>query len=236
VALPGIRQGIELPPGLAEVFPFSAEIIAKYDADAISDDAILKSDKYPVRKATLEALNFIREKWKFDSGEGMRESLNGSADDSLKKQVLADQEPIAKLILLIEEQMIALEMAGKKLGDEKSKRWVALYQYAFAQTQMRWAFVNEYNLALGNVRTDSLEKPAGGGTPVYRLVSVEKMKSKKDITEKVENAKELLEAMVKDHKGTPFEMMAKMNRNLALGLAWKLEVQQAPMTDMPAEK
>ncbi|CAN5641552.1 hypothetical protein BH11PLA2_BH11PLA2_15740 [soil metagenome] len=230
VNLPGIRKDIELPQGLAQVYPFSAEVMKAYAPD-VPDDESVKGDKYPLRKATFEALTYIRDKWKFDTGEGLRDTLNGSADEALKKQIASDQVPIAKLTLQLEEQMVALEIAGKKLSEEKSKRWQALYAYALAQIQLRWAFVQEYNLALGNVRTDSLEKPAGGGTPVYRLVSVEKMKSKKDVTEKVEAAKESFEKMAKDHKGSPLEMVAKMHRNIALGLTWKLEVQQAPMAD-----
>src|SRR5439155_10483268 len=169
-------------------------------------------------KATCDALNYMREHWKFGSGDGLRETLNGSVDEALKKQIAADQFPIAKLTLELDEQMTALTQAGKTLDRETSKRWQALYAYALAQIQMRWGFVHEYNLALGNIRTDNLEKPKGGGTPIYRLVSVEKMKSKKEITDKVEAAREAFEKIIQDHKGTPLEVLAKMNKNVALGL------------------
>jgi hypothetical protein len=226
-ALPGIRKDIELPPGLAQVYPFSAEVIKQYAADDVKRDDILKGKDYPVRKAVIEAMDYIRDKWKFDTGEGLRDTLNGSVDDTLKKQIAALQPPIAIMTLQLEEQMTALEQAGKKLGDEKSKRWKALHQYALAQIQMRWAFVQEYNKVLGDVRTDNLEKPTGSGTPVYRLTSVEKMSSKKDVSSKVESAKELFETIAKEHKGTPLEMLAKMHRDIVLGLRWKLEVQQS---------
>jgi hypothetical protein len=202
----------------------------------VPDDESVKGDKYPVRKATYDALNYIREHWQFGTGEGLRETLSGAADETLKKEIAKDQIPIAKLTLELEEQLALLEIAGKKLADEKSRRWQSLYAYALAQIQMRWAFIQEYNLALGNIKTDSLEKPMGGGTPIYRLVSVEKMKSKKDITEKVEEARETFEKLATEHKGSPFEILAKMNRNVALGLTWKLEVQQAGEEKEPEKR
>ncbi len=218
LTLPGIRKEIELPPGLAAVYPFSADVMKAYTAD---DDA-----NTPLRKATLAALAYIRDQWKFGDGGGLRESLNGSVDETVKKEIAEAQIPIARLELELSEHMHGLEAAGKKLVDEKSKKWQGLYAYALAQLQLRWAFVNEYNLALGTIRTDGLEPPMGGGTPIYRLVSVDKMKSKKDYTERVEIARESFEKIAKDHKGTPFEILAKMNRNVSLGLTWKLDVQQ----------
>ena len=122
----------------------------------------------------------------------------------------------------LREQVKALEAVRDKLADEKSKRWRAAYQYALAQAQLRWAFMEEYNLSLGNIRTDTLQRPAAGANPVWRLVSVERMKSKKDVKEKAEAAKELLGEMAEEHEGTPWEVLAKMHRHVALGLDWKL--------------
>lgn len=232
--LPGLRTDITLPAGLALVYPFDANTMRQYAADDITDEESVKSDKFPLRKATWDALNFIREHWKFGEGVGIRESLNGSADDALKKEIVKEQGPVARLELELKTHMDNLEIAARK-SPEKSKRWQAVFEYTLAQIQMRWAFVNEYNLALGNIRTDSLEKPVGGGTPVYRLVSVEKMKSKKDTTEKADAAKETFEKLAKEHKGTPIAILAKMNQNIALGLTWKLEVQQAPMAEEKKE-
>jgi hypothetical protein len=210
------------------VYPFAADVMKQYADDGPADT--------PLRKAIVEAMSYVRSKWKFGDGTGLRETLDGAADEQLKKEILKEQEPIAVFDAELSEHIGALERAGKQLEQEKSKLWKALHAYALAQMQLRWAFINEYNTALGSIRTDNLEKPAGDGTPVYRLVSVDKMKSKKEYTAKVEEAKESLEKLGKEHKGTPLEILAKMHRNLSLGLAWKLEVQQAPADEKMDEK
>lgn len=219
--LPGLRKEIELPPGLAKVFPFPADAMKPYEPDVPDAESI--TDKYPLRKATHDALNYIRTSWKYGDGSGLRETFNGSVTETLKKELEQDQQPIARMILELGEHMALLEKAGKTLSEEKSKRWQALYAYALAQVQLRWAFVNEYNLALGTIKTDNLEKPSSGGTPVYRLVSVEKMRSSREVASKAEAARETFETIIRDHKGTPLEILAKMNRGVALGLTWKLD-------------
>ncbi len=224
--LPGIRKDLDIPPSLGQVYPFAADKMKDYQSDGVTDEDILKNgEKYPVRKATIEALNLIREKWSFGE-DGLRESFSGAADDKLKKEIAAEQVVPAKLILALQEQLIALEAAGKMLEAEKSKKWLAMYQYALAQIQMRWAFTHEYDLALGNIRTDSVPRNEKGGEPVWRLITVGKMKSKKDVKEKADAARETLEKMTTDHKGTPWEVLAKMHKNVSLGLDWKLEIEE----------
>jgi hypothetical protein len=221
-ALPGVRKELDLPPGLADVYPFPADRLKEYAPDGVAD-AVAKADPkaYPVRAAALEAMAYMRANWGIGDG-GLRESFEGAADDRVKKQIVKEQEPLAKLSLGLLEQVQALEAVEKKLADEKSPRWRAQYQYALAQARLRWAFLEEYNLSLGNVRTDSLQQAPPGANPVWRLVSVEKMKSKRDVKERADAAKELLGAIAAEHKGTPWEVLAKTHQSIALGLDWKL--------------
>lgn len=230
-ALPGIRKDLEIPPGLGQVYPFDPEIMKAYADDGIADDQILKDQaKYPVRHATLEALQTIRAKWTFGD-DGLKETFEGNVDDKAKKDALNDQTGPALIELELKDKMDKLDKAAAELPNEKSKRWLALYQYAKAQTQLRWAFIEEYRGALGKIRTDSLPKPEKGKAAGYRLASTMKMTSKKDILEKAEEARELLATMAADHKGTPWEVLAKMHKNVALGLKWEV-IPEAP----PAEE
>lgn len=223
-ALPPIRPGLEVPAGAAEAYPFPADRMKAYAADGVTEEQVRKDPaKYPVRAAALEAMELLRKNWAHGADGGLRESFEGAADERVKKEVLREQEPIAKMQLGLTEAMELLEKAEKQLDQEKSPRWRALFQYALAQAQMRWAYMQEYNLSLGNIRTDSLGKaPAGGGLPTWRLVSVEKMKSKKDVKEKADAARELMGKIAEEHKGTPWELLAKMHKAVALGLDWKL--------------
>ncbi len=234
-SLPGIRKDLEIPASLGQVYPFDAEVMKAYADDGIADDQILKDQaKYPVRHATLEALQTIREKWTFGEN-GLKESFEGDVDDKARKNALDDQTGPALIELELKDKMDKLEKIAAELPNEKSKRWLALYQYAKAQTQLRWAFIEEYRGALGKIRTDSLPKPEKGKAAGYRLASTVKMTSKKDIQEKAEEARELLAKMADDHKGTPWEVLAKMHKNLALGLKWEVIPEAAPPEDEKME-
>lgn len=234
-SLPGIRKDLEIPASLGQVYPFDAEVMKAYADDGIADDQILKDQaKYPVRHATLEALQTIREKWTFGEN-GLKESFEGDVDDKARKNALDDQTGPALIELELKDKMDKLEKVAAELPNEKSKRWLALYQYAKAQTQLRWAFIEEYRGALGKIRTDSLPKPEKGKAAGYRLASTIKMTSKKDIQEKAEEARELLAKMADDHKGTPWEVLAKMHKNLALGLKWEVIPEAAPPEDEKME-
>ncbi len=220
--LPGIRKDLEMPASLGQVYPFDPMVMKAYADDGIADDQILKDQaKYPVRHATLEALQTIREKWTFGEN-GLKESFEGDVDDKAKKSALEDQTGPALIELELKDKMDKLEKVAAELPNEKSKRWLALYQFAKAQTQLRWAFIEEYRGALGKIRTDSLPKPDKGKAAGYRLASASRMASKKDVLEKAEEARELLGQMAQDHKGTPWEVLAKMNKNVALGLKWEV--------------
>lgn len=225
--LPGIRKDLEMPASLGQVYPFDPEVMKAYADDGIADDIILKdAAKFPVRHATLEALQTIRAKWTFGE-DGLKEMFEGDVDDKAKKNALEDQTGPALIELELKDKMDKLEKVAAELPNEKSKRWLALYQYAKAQTQLRWAFIEEYRGALGKIRTDSLPKPEKGKAAGYRLASAMKMASKKDVLEKAEEARELLGQMAVDHKGTPWEVLAKMNKNVALGLKWEVIPEEA---------
>ncbi len=230
-ALPGIRKDLEVPASLGSVYPFDPEVMKQYAEDGIADDQILQDPaKYPVRFATLHALQTIREKWTFGD-DGLRESFDGDVNDQAKKNALEDQTGPALLELELKEKWEQLKKVKADLANEKSKRWQALYQYALAQTKLRWAFVEEYRGALGKIRTDSLPKPEKGKAAGYRLASSSKMSSKRDIQEIADEARELLAEMAESHKGTPYEVLAKMHKNIAVGLKWEV-IPEAP----PAEE
>lgn len=232
--MPGIRKEFEIPKELAEVVPFAADKLKDYAIDGVSDEDAKDPKKYPVRAATLEALMVLRAQ----QGDGLRDSFEGAADERTKKSIAQEQEPIAKRTLDMRTALDGLLAVEKKLGEEKSKRWRTLYQYTLAQAQMRWAYLEEYNLSLGDIRTDRLGTAPAGANPVWRLVSVPKMKSKGEIKEVAEAGKELMGKLADEHKGTPWEVLAKMHKNVALGLAWKLvevKKEEEPKPEMKKE-
>lgn len=224
VAMPGIRADLLIPSNLNKVYPFPEEIMKDYASDGITPEMIMMDpEKYPVRKAALDAIKVINDVWRLGNGDdgtmGIMEEFTGEVDENLKKAVLDQQVVPAKIILALDEVLAELELAEKELENEPSKRWRAVFQYAQAQALLRWTFMHEYDGALGKIRTDNIPMDPSGMQAGIRLVSTSKITSKN--REMVDEAKEILEAMAEEHKGTPYEVLAKLHKNISVGLEWR---------------
>ena len=220
LSLPGIKKD-DSESGVGQ-FPFPAEALAPYQTDVTVTVIKDNKDKYPFRIAVLDVFDTIRDVWTGGEGAGMslREEFKGKSSEAVKKEILAEQLFPARGISKLERALVLLEaVAGMR--EAEPKRWQANYDYALAQTKARLAWMHEYNLALGNIRTEVLppldEKKGQDG---YRLISTEKMKVKKE-AKYAEEAKELYQKIIADFKGSPWAILAKRDRMLSLGLAWQ---------------
>lgn len=105
--------------------------------------------------------------------------------------------------------------------DRAPQRWQALCDFTVARLQLRMAALNEYNWHLGQMRKELPERdPAMHDA--WQLTPRERVTSR-DSGKYVRNARTLLQKLVQDHAGTPWELMAR--RELLglefLGLEWK---------------
>jgi hypothetical protein len=231
----GIAQEFTVPPikndtqdtGLTEL-PFREEIMKDYKSDVSLNEILNDKEKYKFQARTLEAFQAVRELWVGGGDKGgpaMRDVINKSEiNDALKKQISQDLEfwavGIAKLELITDE----LDKVGP-MKEAQSKRWQAHYEYARAVLKTRLAYMNEYNKLMGDVRTETL--PAldkDKGQTQYRLVSSEKMKSKKEVQKYADDAQEAYNILITQHKGTPWAIQAKREKSFSLGLLWSPSV------------
>lgn len=222
------REDAGLADSLADVVFFPADALADYKTDMTLEEAEKAGDKFPVRAAAAKALKLIRDKWGKDKGAAVLTRFTGEANDAVKKDIGMKQLMPALLEADLGELDEDMEKAKKVLDKEESKYWKAMFLYAYAQTKARLAFMNEYNLMLGRIRTDSL--PEFNKAVGLQLVSVEKMESKKDVKEMAAAAKETFAELIAQHKGTPWAVMAKQYRVVALGLKWQ-EYKPPVLTD-----
>ena len=223
--LPPYRGKLTKDDAVETLFPFSAEVMAKYRPDAVAIADILKDgEKYPIRKAAVEALDLIKKEWR-SSEEGsteLRTMIQTAAGDAFKKTIMAEQETPARIEGELEAKIVQLEKLAQKLDEEKNLYWRITFEYALAQMKARLAFMSEYNLALGNIRTDNLPKvDEAKGQSGLVLVASDKMKSKKEVKETAEAAQELFLKIAKEHPGTPWAVLAKRHSVMGLGLEWK---------------
>lgn len=229
VSVADLVAEFNLPPivgddAVAELgaYPFPEDALLAYKADVSAKEMMMpgNKEKYEFPLAVMDSFQTMREVWGDQGRSKLRSSFEGAVDERLKKEVAREQDYLAESIPKLELVLFRLEaFEPKKAG--QSKRWQAHYDYALAQAKSRLAYLHEYNLALGNIRTEVLPpRDAKLGHDGYRLVSSPTMKAKKERAMLTE-AQELFDAMAAGYKGTPWAIVAKRDRGLSLGLAWQ---------------
>jgi RNA polymerase sigma-70 factor (ECF subfamily) len=99
-------------------------------------------------------------------------------------------------------------------------QWRAPYLYGQAMLLYRMACFYEYNAMLGKVRKEELPPFDPQQHKGYRLVPKANM-SDRDAQKIAQQAKKLLKQLADDHKGTPWELIAKRELLTNLGLEWQ---------------
>ncbi len=230
IELPGIKEAVKLDEGssvkLAASFPFTKEQLSGYEDSGPTFDEIAKNPakyakEYPLRAATVEAITEMRKLR--HTGMQLREEFRSPINDGTKKDITDNvQKIIATRQSILDELKDNLEAANKKRETEKSKRWLANFDYAYAQVRVRLAYVFEYNAALGKVKTGQLpELDMAKNQTGWRLASVEKMGSPKDIRDLADEAKNSFAELAKANPHTPWTVMGKSQKNTTLGLKWE---------------
>ena len=209
--------------GLAE-FPYFDDKVMKDYKDSVSiEEIMMDKEKYRLRVATLNAFNAIREVWAGNPADGgpgkLEDVIKAPITDDIKKRINKGLEFYAVGIANLELINLALdEVAVLKEGE--TKRWQAHYEYARAVVKARLAYLNEFNKLMGDVRTETMPRREMN-EDAYKLVSSETMKSKRDIQMLAEQAQEAYVRLISEHKGTPWAIQAKREKNFSLGLAWR---------------
>jgi hypothetical protein len=209
------------------VIPFTAEAMAPYTPDPVPEAEIMKEkDKYPIRAAALDALQFLRKEWGATAGDDksgskLRDRFDGDTDAAVKKLIRGEQEAPARIILELEEKTRLMDALVPKLAEEPSKYWRVTFQYALAEVKTRLAYMHEYDNALAAIVTDTLPERDPKKHSGLQLVSSDKMKSKKDVKDVAEAGRELFTKIAEENKGTPWAVQARRAKVVGLGLTWQ---------------
>ena len=214
---------------MADNFPFTKESLEGYGNNGPSFEDIQKAPEkynkdYPLRVATVEALVEMRKLKQGNTADELPERFNSPITDADKKKITDKyQRTITTRQAILEELKDNLEEINKKRDMEKSKRWLANYDYAYAQVRARLAYIYEYNLALGKVKLETLPElsPSQLKNGGWRLASTQKMISPKEIRDMADEAKSAMTELAKANPNTPWAVLAKAQRSMALGLNWQ---------------
>ncbi len=152
----------------------------------------------------------------------MQEKFDGDNSARVKAAILKQQKQPALATLYLKEALEDLEKAEAKIDEEKSKRWKAHFYYVLARLKSRLIYVIEYNYALGQIRRDDLPILEGGAKG-YILGSRDRPSANEaEVRAWSRELRRLWRKIITDYPNTPWSMMARRERNSALGLEWRL--------------
>jgi hypothetical protein len=143
--------------------------------------------------------------------------------EAVKRQFKAEQDAWALGIARLELLGLRLDELAKDRAAQPP-RWQAHYDYTRAVLKLHLAYMQEYNLAVGNVITETMpDLDVKLGHDSYALVPLEtaKMKSKRAVKQLAAEAEALFEKLAAERKGTPWAVQARWDRAVPLGLAWQ---------------
>lgn len=199
---------------VSDVVPFKLEKLKEYEQGNLKKD-----DKpNPFQKAVLTAVEEMRKLREAGNGNELPESFVGETSDAAKNQLKRVQEVPAKVEVILREQLDELETVGA-MKDTQSKRWQAHYDYVLAQVKFRICYANQYNMALANVRGGKVPdlKADQNGFRLTAETTLDKNTSK-EYKVMFDEAKKALNEIVKNHAQTPWALLAKADRTVAIGL------------------
>ncbi|QJW97973.1 caspase family protein [Frigoriglobus tundricola] len=217
LALPAILEDDRAP--LARL-PYSEAALKGYAPDVSVEDALRNLDRYPLRGATLRAVQTVRNVWRLDAKEQKAvATLSSPISDRAKRAVSTAQDSVAITIAELETELARLEGVADKRAKE-TKRWQAHYDLVVAELRLRLVVLNEYNRALGHVKTETLPDLPKSSTG-WRLVPTTKIEGRKDVGGMFAAAGDGFTKIAAEHVGTPWEVLAKRSLAVLPGVRWE---------------
>lgn len=200
-----LPKGSPLDTGRAEPLPRIDNLVGYEPAPADTK----------LRKRIKEAIAFLDKQREVFDAEVM-----GSVDE-MKLQAGRAQNRLAVTLLDLDDTITALRSAQDQLQQEKSKRWQALHHFVLAALLERRVYCIEYNHAMGLVRSDDVEASAKGWRLQYRDKLASRGAEGRSAKANLEQAVALFERIVKEHKGSPYAILADRHLRRPAGLIWK---------------
>jgi len=207
-----------LPPfPAAAVDPFKTDMTLGAVQKAVSADPT----RFPLRAAVLNAVKALNDNANFV----MKETLTnpgGPISPKIKEGFLKSQEDPGIALFELERALKMLEDAGQERDKEPSKRWQAHYDYTLARLLARTVYTYEYNFMLAQVRSDSLPPLEPAVHNGWRIGSREKPQIREDkVRNYTRTIRSLWTKIREEYPNTPWEILARRESLIALGLEWR---------------
>src|SRR5262249_5385344 len=147
--------------------------------------------------------------------------LNGPIDPKRKAAFLAEQREPGMMIFELEQALGVMQTVADDREKEKSKRWQANFDYTMARLESRIVYLYEYSYALGQIRSESLPELQDGQSG-WRVGSRKKVLVPEPKAKKMaKDVGKLWKKIEEEYPGTPWELLARRENLVALGLEWR---------------
>lgn len=192
---------------------FQAKTLAMYAMD--SKDTEFRKAVKAAQKALQDTLGV----------KGLREEFSKPAPNAadrfkadlaeLQKRIAIDQGDLQEVL----DELLAVDTPEAR-EMETSKGWLATADYIKARLQSQIAYLYEYQSALGAMRKDfpPLDEAVHNG---WRLSAIPNLQGDGQGKKLAKDSDKIFVRIIKEHPGTPWEVLARRDRLTALGLDWQ---------------
>ncbi len=147
--------------------------------------------------------------------DGFRKPAN---DTKFKAEVKKHEDDVADMMAACSDALETLKAAGET-RDKETKRWQVNYDFTLARLEAQYAYLFEYQSMLGQMRKQ--EPDLAPGQNGWKLASQVTLRGDSQGKKLAKASGKLLEKIIKDNPGTPWEVLAKREKLTALGLEWQ---------------
>ena len=150
-----------------------------------------------------------------------RAPSGANAERLWKEQIVKDALGAARMVALLEEELDSMTKA-KGMRAKAPKRWQANYDFIWARLEEQIAHVYEYSSMLGQMRKEfpPLDRKVHGG---WSMAPQEKLQGDSTGRKLHKSAQKILDRLVVEYAGTPWEILARRVKLTPVGLEWKPE-------------
>lgn len=203
--------------GGTERVTFDPAGMREYKPDWNSRDAAqAQLGKNPFRQAVLNAAQVAQQRL-----PGMPPLVFPPTDTPQFKEAMANgQELAARTMYTVDEALGPITSVVKRREHEASRRWQAQYDLARGRLLAVKVRCYEYNWACARMRKDA-PKFTDPKHNAWRLVPDAEVKSSEKAATAAQEARALLERVVKEHPGTPWDLLARRELRDPFGFRWE---------------
>lgn len=197
---------------------FDSKTMAKYAPDYVTKadyEALLNENKCRMALHNAAKLGHVA----IDHNISLITSFVKQDEAKMKNALDVAQRPAARILPDIDPLYNALKAGESDRKKLSGARWQAAYDVAMGRVLALKARFEGYNVMVAQLKQG--KRPGGPDATMYMMIPADSFSSDSTMDKMVKQSRKYLEQVVKDHPGTPWEMMATRELSNLCGWEWK---------------